>query len=111
MAPEFAKQERVSRDRVPSSLNPLRIFPSKRDTLTKAFFTIDVPSHAVKKESKERWLDPNHVNPEFGIKVLFLYSDLSLPHLSLFSLPRVIVKKLLSEERIEELVQVKSSLN
>jgi hypothetical protein len=75
---EYPAQEKLSRDRV-NPLNPLAIFPSKRDTLTKAFFTVDVPTHAVKKESKERWLDPNHLNPDFGIKVgssLYLHADI-----------------------------------
>lgn len=71
---EYPQHERISHDRLSTkTLNPLTLFPSKKDTLTKAFFTIDIPSHKMKKESKERWLDPNQLNPEFGIKV----SDIS----------------------------------
>jgi hypothetical protein len=65
---EFSHHEILRRGTQP--LNPLTHFPSKRDTLTKAFFSVDIPQHKVKKESKEKWLDINNVNPEFGIKVI-----------------------------------------
>lgn len=81
---EFPKHEKLVKNKL-QSLNPLTLFPSKKDTLTKAFFTVDVPLHVIKKEKKERWLDPEYINPEFGIKViifslsffLFFFSSLS----------------------------------
>ena len=51
------------------TLNPLTIFPSKKDTLTKAFFTVDLKQHKEQKQQKERWLDPNQITPQFGIQV------------------------------------------
>ena len=40
-------------------LNPLRVFPSKSQTISKALFSDD----------NKRWLDPSYIDPDFGIQV------------------------------------------
>lgn len=65
---EFAEQQLMKRNRV-SALNPLRAFPSSSDTLTKAFYGSQTSKFQKQIESKERWLDPNNIHPDFGVKV------------------------------------------
>ena len=65
---DFVRHQLIKRNIAPAP-NPLDIFPSRKDTLTKAFFSVDVPQHAKKKEEKDRWLHPDQINPEFGLKV------------------------------------------
>mmetsp|Transcript_10058 Transcript_10058/g.15233 ORF Transcript_10058/g.15233 Transcript_10058/m.15233 type:complete len:1075 (+) Transcript_10058:284-3508(+) len=64
---EYDRHEILRHNRI-TAPNPLTIFPSKRDTLTRAFFQTDVPKHIRKKEEKERWLDPEKITPDFGVK-------------------------------------------
>ena len=65
---DFVRHELLKRNIAPAP-NPLDIFPSKKDTLTRAFFATDLPRHVKKKEEKDRWLHTDQINPEFGIKV------------------------------------------
>lgn len=67
---EFAEQQLMKRNRV-SALNPLRAFPSTSDNFTKAFFGSQTSNFQKKIDAKEKWLDPNNVRPDFGVKVKF----------------------------------------
>ena len=49
--------------------NPLHTFPSRRDTITKAFFGVDTKGHAKRIENSKRWLGPVDLDPTFGIQV------------------------------------------
>mmetsp|Transcript_5047 Transcript_5047/g.8277 ORF Transcript_5047/g.8277 Transcript_5047/m.8277 type:complete len:1079 (-) Transcript_5047:259-3495(-) len=64
---EFAEHQVMKKNRV-SALNPLRSFPSTSDTFTKAFFGSQTANLQRKVESKEKWLDPARIEPNFGIK-------------------------------------------
>jgi hypothetical protein len=68
---EFAEQQLIQRNRV-SALNPLRKFPSTSDTFTKAYFGSQTSNSQRQLASKEKWLDPDNIRPDFGVKVSFL---------------------------------------
>ena len=65
---EFAEQQLIKRNRV-SALNPLRKFPSSSDTFTRAIFGSQTSRLEKKVLAKEKWLDPDNVRPDFGVKV------------------------------------------
>jgi len=48
---------------------PLEIFPSKSDSISAAFFDISVPKRHRKLEGLGKWLNPEKLDPDFGIKV------------------------------------------
>ena len=50
----------------PSVLSPLELFPSKHDTVAKAFFPVKPPS-TQKIENSQQWLFTDRINPNFGI--------------------------------------------
>ena len=60
-------------DAVPESptrhvaIHPVRAFPAKNDTLTKAFFSVSVPKHKEHMDKVTRWLDPLRIDPTFGM--------------------------------------------
>ena len=60
-------------DAVPESptkrvtIHPVRAFPAKNDTLTKAFFNVSVPKHKSQLDKATRWLDPLRIDPTFGM--------------------------------------------
>lgn len=49
------------------ALHPVRAFPTRNDTLTRAFFGSSVPKHRSQVEKARRWLDPLSVDPKFGV--------------------------------------------
>ena len=49
--------------------NPLKLFPSKSQELTSTFFETNVPKKRRELEAMERWLNPEAIDPDFGIKV------------------------------------------
>ena len=49
------------------SLNPLTIFPSKSSTVTKTFSAIDKPKIKSELESYEKWMNPEKIDPNFGV--------------------------------------------
>lgn len=49
-------------------LNPLDIFPSKKDSITKAFFGIEIDKHKRKVEDNIRWLYVDKVDSNFGLQ-------------------------------------------
>lgn len=55
----------------PLPSNPLDVFPSKSDTISKTFFHLDAEKHRKKLQRKEdtvhRWLDPQKIDPTFGL--------------------------------------------
>lgn len=51
----------------PVALNPLTMFPSRSDSLVGVFYSVDGPKLKKKHKSKSRWLDPEHVDPNFGL--------------------------------------------
>lgn len=63
---------------LPPVQNPLSNFPSKNDSLSKPFFGVDLPKHKKKVISKNRWLDPERVDPKFGVQVLMALSQNSI---------------------------------
>ena len=48
-------------------LHPVRSFPTRNDTLTRAFFGADAESHKAKVERTQRWLNPLRIDPTFGV--------------------------------------------
>jgi len=48
-------------------LHPVRAFPTRNDTLTRAFFGSDAEAHKAKVERTQRWLHPLRVDPTFGV--------------------------------------------
>lgn len=64
---DFARHEIIRKNKI-TALNPLDIFPTKSDSLSRAFFSVDVPEHIKQKEDKVLWLDSEKIDPEFGIK-------------------------------------------
>ena len=66
-------QHEIHLDTVPESptqhviIHPVRAFPTKNDTLTKAFFSISVPKHKEQLDKATRWLDPLRIDPTFGM--------------------------------------------
>lgn len=50
----------------PSVLSPLELFPSKHDTVAKAFFPVKPPSTS-KIEGTQQWLFTDRIHPNFGI--------------------------------------------
>lgn len=60
--------------------NPLKLFPSKSLELTSTFFETNVPKKRRELEATERWLNPDAIDPEFGIKVcLQKFTTLTIP--------------------------------
>jgi hypothetical protein len=48
--------------------SPLDLFPSKKDTITRAFFGVETKKHVKKLESNERWLHADKLDANFGLK-------------------------------------------
>eukprot|EP01038_Epipyxis_sp_PR26KG_P007137 gene7137-9738_t len=50
------------------SSNPLKLFPTRNDSIAKAFFSAEATNKNKRKlESKTRWLQPDSIDPQFGI--------------------------------------------
>lgn len=81
--------------------NPLDIFPSKSDSLTSAFFDVSVPKRKRQLEAMEKWLNPNEIKPEFGIKVIFYWYAIHHIFFIIILFIRGIAKKYISEELSE----------
>ena len=52
-------------------LNPLAMFPSKSDSLVGVFYQSDKQQIVKNFKSKKRWLDPETVDPKFGLEVMY----------------------------------------
>lgn len=50
-------------------LNPLAVFPSKVDSITSAFFSVDVPKHTRKVDNSKKWLHLDKIDPTYGLQV------------------------------------------
>jgi len=48
-------------------LNPLKLFPAKNDTFTRAFFGVDAPKKLKQIENAEKWLHVDKIDPHYGI--------------------------------------------
>lgn len=58
-------------------LNPLSMFPSRRDPLTTGLFDVNLkvpPSMLSRTVEDDRWLNPEKIDPEFGITVTAILS-------------------------------------
>ena len=80
---DYPKHELLGPVNASVMLNPLSMFPNRRDALTKTFISVaslNQQSHNGsdgkmnkggnnERLSEQRWLDPEKVDPEFGIKV------------------------------------------
>mgnify|MGYP000728268900 CR=1 FL=1 len=51
----------------PIAMNPLKMFPSKSDTITKTFSALEKPQARRQLEGYERWMYPDRVDPTFGV--------------------------------------------
>ena len=49
------------------TLNPLQIFPSKKDSVTKVFHGVEIVHRKKRLESLDKWLNPEALDPKFGI--------------------------------------------
>ena len=61
-----------SSDRI--MLNPLTMFPSKSDSLVGVFYGGEKQKIVKNFKSKKRWLDPETVDPKFGLEVQSIIS-------------------------------------
>ena len=52
-------------------LDPLKTFPSKTDTFTKAFFSVDTEKQNKKIEKCQKWLHLDKIDPSYGLQVIF----------------------------------------
>ncbi len=68
----------------PVALNPLKLFPSRSDSFISTFLSVDKPKHKIKRENLNRWLHPELIDPEFGIKVIITIKSTDLYILILF---------------------------
>ena len=51
----------------PLAMNPLKMFPSKSDTITKTFSALEIPKVKRQLEGYERWMYPDRIDPTFGV--------------------------------------------
>lgn len=62
-----SKSSKGTKSDRPLALNPLTMFPSKNDSLVGVFYGVEGPKLKKKHKSKDIWLDPEHVDPNFGL--------------------------------------------